>query len=265
MESNVNASYLTNKRGLMVASVLIAVFMIYYGVMSLLSPFKKMSELKKKIISEQVNPNKSDNILLSDSLYLRLFKEKGFYKSRIAMAETDSVYLTLTIRDSLANLEISGVVVKVSKISEIKMSRMIKNGNEYIIASFLSVPMTIIQDYATIRKEPIMVKMAPRDTSEYKPDITPDTSTYEPVSMIFKLDNGLQIYITQDKSEHRGRIKFFGFNLRNRLRNFGDTFTSIICFRIPSYKPSIKIRLPNREAKIIYRALPRNGQIAVYK
>ena len=61
----------------------------------------------------------------------------------------------------------------------------------------LSSPMNIVSDLATIRKEPLMIKMAPKDTSEFKPDIIPDTSDYEPVNYILEMDNGIQdIYLS---------------------------------------------------------------------
>jgi hypothetical protein len=37
----------------------------------------------------------------------------------------------------------------------------------------------------------------------------------------------------------------------------------MVLFRKPDYQPYIKIRVPVREARIIYRALPGHGQIAV--
>jgi len=33
-----------------------------------------------------------------------------------------------------------------------------------------------------------MIKMAPKDTSEYKPDIMPDTSITEPVNYILEMN-----------------------------------------------------------------------------
>jgi hypothetical protein len=38
----------------------------------------------------------------------------------------------------------------------------------------------------------------------------------------------------------------------------------VAVFKVPEYHPFIKIRLPQADAKIIYRAIPRNGQISVF-
>ena len=56
--------------------------------------------------------------------------------------------------------------------------------------------------YATIEKEPIMIKMAPKDTSEYKPDIMPDTSVIEPVNYILEMTNGTRIYVYQEEEDN---------------------------------------------------------------
>ena len=74
-----------------------------------------MNTAQKLLLDNTLNKK-----IFSDSTYLKLLKEKAFLQSRIVMAETDSIYLTLNLADSTANLEISGVVVHHAKISEIE-------------------------------------------------------------------------------------------------------------------------------------------------
>ena len=129
----------------------------------------------------------------------------------------------------------------------------------------LAQPMNITGDLATIKKEPLMVKMAPKDTSEFKPDVIPDTSNYEPVNYILEMDNGIRIYVyqTTDTLKSNNRRRFY-FDLRDRLSTAWQYAKSAAVFKVPEYHPFIKIRLPKADAKIIYRALPRKGQVAVY-
>ena len=181
------------------------------------------------------------------------------------MAETDSIYLTIDIPDSLVNLEISGVVVHTAKIADMKMSRILVKGNEFIISSLLSSPLTITNDISSIKKEPLMISMAPKDTSEYQPDIMPDTADYEPVSYILEMNNGIRIYVYQDDQLNAGvKMHIFGFDLHDRLRNTLSSIKKVCVFKSPEYHPFIKIWLTRTDAKIIYRAIPRHGQIAVY-
>ena len=44
--------------------------------------------------------------ILKDSAYLKLLKEKAFLQSRIILAETDSIYLSINLADSTANIGI---------------------------------------------------------------------------------------------------------------------------------------------------------------
>jgi hypothetical protein len=180
------------------------------------------------------------------------------------MAETDSIYLTINLADSTANIEISGVVVHKAKMSSLKTSKILVKGNENIILSMLSSPFTISSSYATIQKDPVSVKMAPKDTSEYIPSIMPDTSIIEPVNYILEMTNGTRIYVYQlEKDKPSDRINAFIFDLKDRLNNTWISLKSVALFKVPEYHPYIKIRLPRADAKIIYRALPKNGQIAV--
>ena len=109
-----------------------------------------------------------------------------------------------------------------------------------------------------------MIKMAPKDTSEYKPDIMPDTSITKPVNYILEMTNGTRIYIYQEEKDKPGfRSSQFLFDLKDRLRNTLIALKSIAVFKVPEYHPYIKLRIRRADAEIIYRALPVEGQIAV--
>jgi len=240
----------------------ILIFIIYYSVMMMLSPGKKYAVLRNEFGIDTTEKSRKDNPVFSDSTYLNLLKEKAFLQSRLIMAETDSIYLTLNLSDSTVNLEISGVTVHTVKMSRIKISRMLENGDEFLISSMLSSPLTIENDISSIEKEPLMVSLAPRDTSEFQPDIIPDTTDIEPVSYIFEMTHGIRIYFYQEEEENA--FHTFKFDLRDRLRNAFNTIRSAITLKIPEYNPYIKIFLPRADARIIYRAIPKNGQAAVY-
>jgi hypothetical protein len=130
----------------------------------------------------------------------------------------------------------------------------------------LAMPLTIENDFATIMKEPLMLKMAPKDTSEYKPDIVPDTTNTEPVNYRFDMNNGTRLYVYQNTGENDGgSLNRLFFDLNDRFRNFSENLKSIITFKVPDYHPSIKIKMAKADAKIIYRALPKHGQVALFR
>ena len=243
---------------------LVLVFLIYYSIMALVAPGKKMEALRSEYGFKQDENNPVDERIFTDSTYLTLLKDKSFLQSRVAIAETDSIYMTINLPDITVNLEISGVVVHKADIKKMNISKILKGGNDYVILSMLSNPLTINKNFASIEKEPLMIRMAPKDTSEYVPDIIPDTADYEPVNFIMEMDNGMRFYILQESKLRLGDgMHLLVFDLRYRLRNTVNTFLRILTFRVPDYQPFIKLRIPRAEAKIIYRALPEHGQIAV--
>jgi hypothetical protein len=225
-----------------------------------------MEEIKKEFGVKATDKNGIDKQILKDSSYLMLLKEKANLQSRIVLAESDSIYVTLNLADSTANLEISGVVVHKAKMKDVKTSKILLKGNENAILSMLAAPFSISNAIATIKKEPVMIKMAPKDTSEYKPDIMPDTSVVEPVNYILEMKEGIRIYVYQSENvKLNDRINHFTFDFKDRLRDTWSALKRVAVFKVPEYHPFIKIKLPRTDAKIIYRAIPRNGQIAVFR
>jgi hypothetical protein len=266
METEININKPGIKKTFIFLIIIASVFIIYYAIMSMMGPGRKLSAIKNEFSVNQPENTSVDERIFSDSLYLMLLKEKDFLQSRITMAETDSIYLTINLADSAANLEISGVVVHKAKISDLQTSRILKKGDENIILSLLSTPFTISDSYATIRKEPVMIKMAPKDTSEYKPDIMPDTSLTEPVNYILEMTNGTRIYVYQEEKENfNDRMDLFIFNMKFRLRDLKSSLRSVAILKVPEYHPFIKMRLPRADAKIIYRAIPRYGQVGIFR
>lgn len=271
IEKNNMENETTNKKSgrkvsFIVLISIIPAFFIYYSIMSMLSPARKLEELKKEFVTKTAEKSEVDKQIIMDSTYLKLLKEKAFLQSKIIMAETDSIYLTINLADSTANIEISGVVVHKAKMSSVKTSKILMKGNDNIILSMLASPFTISSAYATIKKEPVMIKMAPKDTSEYKPDIMPDTSITEPVNYILEMNGGLRIYVYQEENvKFSAKMSQFSFDIKDRLRDTWSSLKRVAVFKVPEYHPFIKMKLPRTDAKIIFRAIPKNGQIAVFR
>jgi hypothetical protein len=245
---------------------LIGAVLVYFSVMCILAPVRKLQEINEKYTFQPDAKKKIDERINSDSTYLKLLKEKSFLQSRIAMAESDSIYVTINIPDSTIDLEICGVVVHSTKIQKMSISKIIKSGNEYIISSMLSKPFSIDNSFSTIPKEPLMIKMAPKDTSEFVPDAIPDTAYHEPVNYVLEMNNGTRIFVYQSEFPHPGdKMHLFKFDMKYRLQNTFNAIKRTMSFKVPDYHPFIKIRIPRADAKIIYRALPVHGQIAVYR
>jgi hypothetical protein len=265
METEIDNKKPGGKVTFIVLISIISVFIIYYSVMSMISPLRKLEQIKNEFGAKFAEKSEVEQRILMDSTYLKLLKEKAFLQSRIVMAETDSIYLTLDLADSTANIEISGVVVHKARMKSVKTSKIFKTGNENAILSMLATPFTISHAFATIKKEPVMIKMAPKDTSEYKPDIMPDTSITEPVNYILEMNGGIRIYVYQEENvKLSDKMSHLSFDINDRLRDTWSALKRVAVLKVPEYHPFIKIRLPRTDAKIIFRAIPKNGQIAVF-
>lgn len=241
-------------------------FLIYFLIMSMMSPGRKLYEIKYEYNSKSKIDSSLYKKISSDSAYLQLLKEKAFLQSRTVMAESDSIYLSINLSDSTANIEISGIVVHMTKMSDVQTSSIFQTGDENIILALLSSPFTIANSIATIKKEPVMLKMAPKDTADYIPDIMPDTSITEPVNYVLEMTNGTRIYVYQEEAKKfNDRLNIFRFDLKFRLRDTWSSLKSIVLFKVPEYHPFIKMKLPRADAKIIYRAIPKYGQVGIYK
>jgi hypothetical protein len=247
-------------------AALAGTLMLYFTVMNILAPIRKMKEINEQYTFKPDEKSKIDERIYSDSAYLHQLKEKSFLQSRIAMAESDSIYLTINIPDSSVNLEICGVVVHTAKIQKMDISKIIREGNEYVISSMLGKPFSVENSFSTIPREPLMIKMAPKDTSEFVPDLVPDTAYREPVNYVLEMSNGTRIFVYQAEFPHTGdRLHLFKFDMKYRLQNAYNAIERTMIFKVPDYHPFIKIRIARADAKIIYRALPVHGQIAVYR
>jgi hypothetical protein len=256
------------RTGFYIFASVLSVFMIYYSIMSLLSQSKKITSVNKEFgyKTPEQGVASTDIKFLSDSAFIKLNREKAFYQARILMAGTDSLSLAIDLPDSLASLEINGVTVHDAKIIRMKISKIFNKADEYAMSSILSAPLTVKKDYSTIKKEPLMIKMAPKDTSEYKPDILPDTTNSEAVNYMLEMQNGFRIYIYQQEEKRSdGGFSRLIFDLNDRFRNIWNTLKSIIVLKVPEYHPYVRIRLTKADAKIIYRALPRHGQVSLFR
>ena len=249
-----------------IAGGLVFLFMLFYMIVSLLSPGRKIDKIKREYGYKQSEKAQLDGRIFSDSSFISINREKAYYQARVIMAESDSISLALNLPDSTAVLEINGVAVHKAGISTMKISNVFSSADEYSLTSMLSNPFTIVNYYSTLRKEPVMIKLAPKDTSEYKPDILPDTARVESVYYMFEMENGVRLYIYQNTDEkEKGGMKLFMFDLNDRIRNMHDNLRSISRLKVPEYHPAIRIRMKKADARIIYRALPKNGMVTLFR
>jgi len=174
------------------------------------------------------------------------------------------VGLLINVRDSVIQLLIKGLPVRTVKIDEYDVSPFFHSANQEAIYKMLSTPLTVTGMQATFMKDPVSVKIAPRDTSQVVESEKPDTTDFEAVFFTLDTDRNIRFYFEQQEDTIGAdrRARFF-FDLKDRMRNASVTMRAVARMKIPPYVPYIKIWLPKAEAKIIYRAIPREGMIVL--
>jgi hypothetical protein len=265
MEEEIKKGRSEFKTSAFVIAVIFSLIMVSYLIVALISPSHKISAINNEFGYKEPENTKTDERIFSDSAFVKLNRDKAYNQARITMAETDSVCLALNLSDSSAILEINGVEVHRAKLSYIRLSKVLVNTDEYAVSQMLSKPFTIKEDFSTIKKEPLMIKIAPKDTSEYKPDILPDTARIEAVHYMMEMENGVRLYVYQQNDDEGGGFRKYFFDLNDRFKTIGAIFRSMLSFKVPEYHPAIRIKMERADARIIYRALPRHGQVALYR
>ncbi len=252
------------KKWLIIAASLLAVFIIYYLVMSVLAVSRAVNEFDDAYFAS-LEQKEGDTIdLCAIPGYIDMIRTRAFLSSQVKLAESDSVGLLINVRDSVIQLLIKGLPVRTVKIDEYDISPFFHSANQEAIYKMLSTPLTVTGMQATFMKDPVSVKIAPRDTSQVVESEKPDTTDFEAVFFTLDTDRNIRFYFEQQEDTIGAdrRARFF-FDLKDRMRNASVTMRAVARMKIPPYVPYIKIWLPKAEAKIIYRAIPREGMIVL--
>jgi len=247
-----------------IGAALVALFVIFYLAKSVSAVNQSVRAFDDAYFAS-LQQKEGDTInLCAIPGYIEMIREKAFLSSQVRMADSDSIGLLINIRDSVLQLLIKGVPVRSIRIDEYDVSPFFERANQEAVYSMLSTPLAITGMQATFMKDPVQVKIAPKDTSEVKIDAKPDTTDFEAVFFTLDTDRDIRFYFEQQEDTVGAdrRAKFF-FDLKDRSRNSRATMREVVRFRTPSYVPYIKIWIPKAEAKIVYRAIPREGLIVL--
>lgn len=249
---------------LIIAGAVLALFVVYYLVMSVSAVNRSVNEFDNAYFAS-LEQKEGDTInLCAIPGYIDMIRDKAFLSSQVKMAESDSIGLLINVRDSVIQLLIKGLPVRTVAIDEYDVSPFFHRANQEAIYSMLSTPLNITGMQATFLKDPVSVKIAPKDTSEVVVSEKPDTTDFEAVFFTLETDRNIRFFFEQQEDTVGAdrRARFF-FDLKDRTRMASGTMKSVVRLKTPPYVPYIKIWVPKAEAKIIYRAIPREGMIVL--
>ena len=235
---------------------LIALLVVYHKVSA---PIHKLKEWKRE--AKLVEP-KLPFIKGLDSLQHQI----AFKQALFALPKKDSINLVLNVPDSSLVLFINGISIYKTKLSTIELDPLLDRLNEEVYYTQFSKPLSVVSSRASIEKEPIIEKTAPKSQEEFLASVTmPDSVVFDPAFIHLKLENGIDFFVGLDEqsnqSNKNARKQFFAPNKKeNRLSLLQSVFT----FKSLEYRPQIYLEAPNAEITSIYRALPEQPKLVIF-
>ena len=252
----------TGRRDLMIyiSFLLLFIFLIYVS----LSPVCWKNEIKAFTEGDSAYVSNFNKDLNHAGLQEKVHTQ-AYYSSLLKLSESDSIQLAINLHDSTISLFLKGVQIHESGISGIRRHRMLDGLSALEYMKLFSQPLREQGQHATIVKEPVVVRHAPKDTAEAALTAwEPDTLIQRPAFLAISLEHQIDLIFMQDKTESfKGRIVRGVFFSKLFLRREAGYLAHFITFRKPDYHPRIRIVLPADDLRAIYRAIPENGRVAL--
>jgi hypothetical protein len=208
--------------------------------------------------------DKKDSLQVSSEEW-ELIHERAFLNARLAMSGTDSIGLTLNLKDSLVQLEMKGVVLRQIKYDKSEMSKFFHGIRPEAYTHHFSKSFSISEIEGSIEKNPVIVRKVPKDSLEAaQTQVKIDTSKVEFVEWHLLLDSALLVSVVQsDQFEGKFHGSTFNYRLRRHMKTLKAANQAVFQFRKPEIFPEITVFIPANEAKSFFRALPPNGQVVL--
>lgn len=247
---------------LLTAIAIFALTIVTYSVLKIISVDRMLNSFEKDYANSPSFQKQPIEFSGSDSSSKEIFMQFAYYNALLEASKSDSISLVLDIKDSIASLLIKGVTVHKAHIDKIKISPLFKAVEPKILYNALSSPFIIANQKSSIPKRPLMVKIAPRDTSEYVPDIIPDTTDITPVNFTLETSTGIIIRIFEMPPSSKTVINLTHF-VKEETRAIFRDLPKIVTLKVPEYHPYIYLKMDRKDAKMIYRAIPQKALVVI--
>jgi len=221
----------------------------------------KKSEPKdqEQVVDEKVITGSQGDLLT----LFELKKTENLLRSRYNLASEDSMYLVLDLIDKIASIELKGVPLHKSKITDFSVSNSIKMFHTEQLLHWISQPFLLKNSVSTIARVPIAVVNAPKDTIEANSNtVLPTAPVREDVYLILNFERNLQLIIQQEEISE-GKSKVDSLKLSYKKKEIDKTIKSLTTTKRELVNPQIVITLKKSDATILYRALPLKPKMVI--
>ncbi len=243
------------------------IVLLAFIVIGLIPVSREVKQLSAKISNQTLTSD--DDTVSHIGLIINEIRNKehyeAFLKAKLKLAKADSISLFIDLNDSLVYLKFKGVYLMKSKISKINLNKGLEKLPIHLRDSLFSGPMMVVTEVSSIEKFPIVVKKAPKDTTEASlMNSAPVLPRQSDVFVLFEFDSGLFIEISQQEEELIAGRKAYRKYKRGKTKLFRErSARALFNDENRGYNYLIKIELPREDTRAIYRALPTKPQVIV--
>jgi len=134
------------------------IILLVYLCLSLTAPVRTYRMLQKSTYADpQYIKDFGDQALhpTADSLLRRI----AALKSKLKLAEGDSIGLIIDLRDSTISLVMHGVPIHIAEVRKVSVDNIIQGLELPVYYKLFSQPLTVVAEQTTVVKEPIIIKM----------------------------------------------------------------------------------------------------------
>lgn len=248
--------------------IIIGIGILLYLAASTASPIRKMNEWNMIATSDSVFMKKYTEIATYPRL-LPLVKERAQKEALLAMARQDSVGLIIDLNNKKASLMLKGVQIHTSEIKSYTIDPIFKGIQSPAYRKLFSTPINNISEEASFVKIPIIVRKAPKDTTEamqiaLQMAKNPVAPPVDPAYINFEMEYGFKLIFAQNEwvtEEEKTLQKKFEADMRKLKRE--NNMNALFNFKNPTYIPSIVLYMEGKEIRAIYRAIPKKTNFVI--
>jgi hypothetical protein len=237
---------------------------IFFGWLPVHREAKKISSYLNAPTGDTINKLLESKIELISKIYNTEHLE-SILKANLSLSKTDSIALLIDLKDSLAILSFKGIAIFESKITNFELNKGLIKMPTFLRDSLFSGPIMVKEELSSIEKFPIVVKKAPKDTTEANLLSTaPTLPTQSDVFFLFAFERNIIIEIKQHETELVGSAaKYRQYKNQRGKWIQQKNVATLKNSENPSYLYALTIEIAREDARSIYRALPIKPYILV--
>ena len=222
-----------------------------------MAPVNKLAEWKQSELATEV---------YGDQKLDSLQRVMAYKTAMLSLGKKDSIHLLVNIPDSTLGLFMNGVVIYSAKLSKMNLDPMLKKMPQGMYVDSFAKPLAITTSEATIVKEPIVEKVAPKNPEELMAAVTtPDTLVHQPVFVKMVTEKGIHLLLGQNENvtaDDKSASRSFWMN--RRMERSKAFMHAMFNFAPYDYQPVIDLELSDKALTAIYRALPEQPKVVVW-